>query len=912
MQEKLRKNISILKAICGQALCLTFLLTLYLASSALAQTGIHSRVLITTSIDQSNMVTLTGNTRPEATRKNDRGRVADDFLMDHVLLQLKRPPDVEKELQQFIDEQHNPASPNFHQWLTAQQFGESFGLAQQDLDTIARWLQSCGFKVNVVYPSGTLIDFSGTAAQVHKAFHTEIHNLDVNGVKHIANMSDPQVPAAIAPAVLGVVSLHDFRPHPMLRMRPDFTFGSLAGNIYAVIPGDLATIYNFNPLFNSGTSGQGQTVVVIEDTNVYSTADWNAFRSTFGLSGYTAGSFTQVHPAYPGGNNCTDPGVIANNDAEAILDAEYASAAAPSAAIELASCADTSTTFGGLIAFQNLINASNTPPSVMSISYGECEAANGATANAAYYFAYQQAAAEGVSVFVAAGDSGAAGCDDPNSASTAANGIGINAFASTPYNVAVGGTDFSDTYANTNSTYWNTTNSPTYGSAMSYVPEIPWNNSCASTLLSNYYGYSTAYGSNGFCNSVTGQFFFQSIVSGGGGPSGCATGAPNIAGVVGGTCQGWPKPSWQSVLGNPGDGVRDTPDISLFAANGLWNHYYIFCWSDTANGGAACTGDPSGWPGAGGTSFASPVMAGIQALVNQKAGGRQGNPNPVYYNLAAAEYGQNGSGSCNSSLGNAISSSCIFYDVTQGDIDVDCTGSNNCYTPSGSEGVLSTSTSNYHIAYGSTIGWDFASGIGTVNTYNLVNNWPHQAAVPGAPTNVSAVAGNAQATVSFTAPASNGGSAISSYTVTSNPGGIKAAGASSPIRVTGLTNGTSYTFTVTATNATGTGPASSPSNSVTPATVPGAPTNVSAVAGNAQATVSFTAPASNGGSAISSYTVTSNPGGIKAARASSPITVTGLKNGTSYTFTVSATNAIGTGPASAQSNSVTPTTGRHK
>lgn len=154
-------------------------------------------------------------------------------------------------------------------------------------------------------------------------------------------------------------------------------------------------------------------------------------------------------------------------------------------------------------------------------------------------------------------------------------------------------------------------------------------------LLASYEGYATTYGSGSFCNSLLGGFFLTTA-SGGGGPSSCATGTPTISGVVSGTCQGWPKPPWQSVLGNPNDGVRDTPDISLFAADGLWSHYYVFCWSDSAHGGAACTGAPGGWSGAGGTSFASPIMAGIQALINQKAGERQGNPSPVYYQLAAA------------------------------------------------------------------------------------------------------------------------------------------------------------------------------------------------------------------------------------------------------------------------------------
>src|SRR5207245_2628727 len=172
------------------------------------------------------------------------------------------------------------------------------------------------------------------------------------------------------------------------------------------------------------------------------------------------------------------------------------------------------------------------------------------------------------------------------------------------------------------------------------------------------------------CNDSFFGPFFQTTVAGGGGPSGCATGTPSTSGVVGGTCQGWPKPSWQSILGNPNDGVRDTPDVSLFSADGLWSHYYIFCWSDTKNGGAACGSDPSAWSGAGGTSFASPILAGIQALINQKAGGPQGNPAPVYYQLAAAEYGSTGSTSCNSSNGNTVDAPCAFYAVTLGAMDL--------------------------------------------------------------------------------------------------------------------------------------------------------------------------------------------------------------------------------------------------
>jgi subtilase family serine protease len=490
-----------------------------------------------------------------------------------------------------------------------------------------------------------------------------------------------------------------------------------------VTPSDLATIYNLNPVFAAGYTGTGQTIVVIEDTNVYTTADWTNFRKAFGLSGYTSGSFTQVHPAPKSGtNNCTNPGVVVGNDGEAILDAEYASAAAPNATIELASCKDTSTTFGGLIALQNLLNASSTPPALVSISYGECEAYNGATANAAYNTTYQQAAAEGVSIFVSSGDEGAASCDANQTKAT--HGIGVSGFASTPYNVAVGGTDYGDSYAGTTSTYWNSTNTSTYGSAKSYIPEIPWNNSCASALLASAEGYSTTYGTSGFCNSTTGKNYYLTTGSGSGGPSGCATGTASTSGVVSGTCKGYAKPSWQSLVGVPSDGVRDIPDVSLFAANGVWGHYFVYCYTNSAGGGTSCAGAPSTWSGAGGTSFSSPILAGMQALVNQKWG-RQGNPNPIYYKIAAAEYGTSGSSTCNSSKGNAVGSSCVFYDVTQGDMDVNCTGTRNCYRPSGTNGVLSTSSSSYAPAYKTGTGWDFATGIGSVNAYNLVfnTNW---------------------------------------------------------------------------------------------------------------------------------------------------------------------------------------------
>jgi Pro-kumamolisin, activation domain/Divergent InlB B-repeat domain len=725
-----------------------------LRPSAYAQTAAvnHAQPLITAPISETNRLTLSGNTRPEARNPaNDRGRVADTLPMQHMQLQLRRPAAQEQALQTLIDQLHDPASPNYHHWLNSGELGAQFGPAASDVTTITAWLEQHGFTVNSVSADRMTIDFSGTAGQVRAAFQTEIHNLTVNGAAHIANMTDPAIPAALAPVVVGIVALTDFRPHPLAvhksQAAPDFT----TGGSYYVSPPDLETIYNFNPLFNAGNSGQGQTIYLIEDTDLYSTSDWTTFRAGFGLAGFTSGSLTTVHPAPASGTtNCSDPGVNANgDDAEAIIDAEYASAAAPSAAIVMATCSDAAD--GILIAVQNLVNNSTTP-AIMSISYGDCEADNGAASNAAYKTAYQTGVAKGWSIFVSAGDQGAGGCDY---GTTVTHGIGISGLASTPYNVAVGGTDFSDTYSGTNSTYWNSSNTASNGSAKSYVPEIPWNTTCGSQLYATSQGFGTTYGSSGFCNSAINSFYRENW-AGSGGPSACATGSPATSDIVSGSCAGYAKPSWQSGLfGNPADGVRDIPDVSMFASFGPWNHSYVICYSDTSQqGGVACDGTASGWSyGWAGTSFGAPIWAGIQALVNQYTGALQGNPNPILYKLAATEYGASGSSSCNSSNGNSAGSSCIFYDVTLGDNDVPCRSSRqifyNCYDPSGTYGVLSTNNNAYAPAYPTAAGWDFATGIGTVNVFNLATHW-------------ASGGGNVALTVSVTG----------SGTVTSSPSGI--------------------------------------------------------------------------------------------------------------------------------------------
>ena len=431
------------------------------------------------------------------------------------------------------------------------------------------------------------------------------------------------------------------------------------------------------------------------------------FRSSFGLSKYS-GTFSQVHP----GANCFDPGKGAA-EMEAALDAEWAGAVAPDAAVKLASCADSTTNFGGFFAAQALLDSKNPPP-IMSLSYIGCEAQLGPGSNAYVNSLWQQAAGEGVSIFVASGDGAAAGCDDFNTAPYATGGIAANGLASTPYNVATGGTDFLDTSEGATNTYWTGANTSTGKSAKSYIPEAPWNNTCASNILFSFYGYKSG---TAFCNSNVGSNYFG-IVGG--------SGAPSFV---------YSKPKWQAgAVGNPSDGKRDLPDVSLFASDGFWGHAILFCMSDEEQGGAPCDYTDSidaVSNTAGGTSFSAPQFASIQALINQKAGAPQGNPAPIYYKLAKAEFGNASKPNearleaCSGSKGKGVGQACLFHDITAGNNAVPCYGPDNCYQPKKNEfGVLSTSDSHLLEAYPTKAGWDFATGLGSINVTNIVNHWP--------------------------------------------------------------------------------------------------------------------------------------------------------------------------------------------
>jgi hypothetical protein len=724
---------------------LTFLVLC--APAAFAQ---HAGPVSAGGVVESQTVTLEGNTpAPALYPENDRGPIDDTTQLEHMLLVLKRPPAREAALQKLIDDMHNvSASAEYHKWLTPQQLGARFGLAPEALQSVRSWLESHGFAVNHVYENALVIDFSGSAAQLREAFHTEIHHLVLpNGERHIANVRDPQIPAALAPAIQGVASLHDFFPrsHSVAlgpvsfdrtsnTWKPHFNI-KFDGTVYHTLaPYDFATIYDLLPLWQQGFTGKGVTIAAVEDSNLLRPSDWAQFRKTFSLDKFKSGNFRQIYPG------CTNPGQN-GDETEAALDVEWSSAAAPDANIELSACANTATTSGLDLAILGLIDFR--PPDIITDSYGLCETITGAAEIALENREAQLATAEGTTFFIAEGDDGADQCAPVEPTNYAILGINGGDNTASAYAVDVGGTDFmaqynSDVHGIPVSNYWSATNNPTTkASALSYIPEIPWNDGCTSELIYSdpvYGGFTQSYGPTGFCNSPLGQKEFLIDVAGGGGPSTCFTGKPSIPGVVSGTCKGNPKPAYQfGVPGVPNDGLRDQPDISLFASNGAWGSFYLECMSDASQGGAPCTLENDAFvQGGGGTSFSAPSMAGIQALINQKFG-RQGNANYVYYALARRQFSERDTFECDASKtdGALPASNCVFHDITRGDMDIPCGPRRdgdfyNCFGALGSRiiGELSSSDSKNEPAYPATVGYDLATGLGSVDATNLFNAWP--------------------------------------------------------------------------------------------------------------------------------------------------------------------------------------------
>ena len=673
-------------------------------STSAAQTvAIPAR--ITQAIDETQLVRLRGNVHPLARPEFDRGPVSDATPMDRMLLLLQRSPDQEAALRQFMDQQQMKDSPNFQKWLTPHEFARLYGPADADIQTVTDWLTRQGFHDLKVAAGRTVIEFSGNVAQVRNAFHTEIHRFNVNGEARQANVADPQIPAALTSVVAGVVSLHNFPRKSMKhlagaftrtadgRIVPQFT---TSGGHFVVGPADFAKIYNIP----STLDGTGVHIGVVGDSNI-NPQDVTDFRNLFGL------------PANPPHIilNGPDPG-LGLSEGEADLDLQIAGMVAPKAMIDFVASETTLTAEGIDLSAVYIID--NNIDDVMSESFGACEAGLGTAGNAFFNALWEQAAAQGITVMVAAGDPGSAGCDNFNNESVATLGLAVSGIASTPFNVAVGGTDFDD--FTTQTTFWSPTNAAvTRESALGYIPEIPWNDSCAATATSST------------LNTVCAGSAATNIVAGSGGPSGINAGA----------FPGYSKPAWQSgIIPNgiaAGDNHRYTPDVSLFASDGPQSlSFYLVCQADfpfPAGSAPSCAPDSSGhfsFLGSGGTSASSPAFAGIMALINQN-NGRQGNANPVLYRIAATA-GQ----SCNSSTTPLTGSpTCSFYDITKGNNSVPCAANSpagtspNCSsTTAGTNGVLVSPASPTTPAWTTAAGYDLATGLGSVNVTNLATQWP--------------------------------------------------------------------------------------------------------------------------------------------------------------------------------------------
>ena len=689
-----------------------FLLTLILALPALraaAQSRPDSApaaqaaaipARITQAIDETQLVRLQGNVHPLARLEFDRGIVSDATPMKRMMLVLQRSPEQQTALSKFMDEQLSKDSPNFHKWLTPEQFGKQFGPADADIQTVTDWLTRQGFQEIKVGGGRTAIEFSGNVGQVRNAFHTEIHQFNANGESRQANVNDPQIPTALTPVVAGIVSLHNF-PRKSFRHdagihtvtrdshgTPQFTTSSGCGTngtqpCYVLGPADFAKIYNIP----ASLDGTGQHIAIVADSNI-DPNDAIAFRNLFGLTPATGPTVILNGP---------DPGISGpplGDEGEADLDVQVAGMVAPKATIDLVVSGDTQTAFGIDLSALYIIDNNIAP--VMSESFGNCEAGLGTAGNQFYNTLWEQAAAQGITVMIASGDPGSAGCDNFNMATVATLGLAVSGFATTPFNVAVGGTDFDD--VGTPSTFWSSTNGVGRESALGYIHEMTWNDSCAATATS------------ATLNTV------------------CST-ANNIVGGSGGPSAIYAKPSWQSGITPSGIAVSDNhryiPDISLFASDGPQSlSFYLVCQADTIPAGhppSCATSGSFSFGGAGGTSASSPAFAAIMALINQN-NGRQGNANPVLYKIAATA-----NQSCNSSTTPLTgSATCSFYDITKGNNSVPCAAnSTNCSSKTaGANGVVVSTASPTTPAWTTATGYDLATGLGSVNVSNLATEWP--------------------------------------------------------------------------------------------------------------------------------------------------------------------------------------------
>ncbi|HWZ51039.1 MAG TPA: Ig-like domain repeat protein [Granulicella sp.] len=687
-------------------------------SAAVGPTTVASR--LTRPIDESSRVTLSGTVHPLAQAANDRGVAADGMQLDRLQIVLKRSDAQESALKQLLSDLHTPGSASYHKWLTPDQFGQQFGPSDADVATLETWLGSHGFGSMKLSPGRQTLEFSGSVAQLRDTFHTQVHKYQVNGETHYANSTDPQIPAAVAPVVGGFASLNNFRLRSYSKTlgkatynprshetKPQWTVGNSQGVSFILAPGDFAVQYDLNPLYKAGTTGSGQSIAIIDESNI-NVALVNNFRTLFGLSANPPNVIIDGND--PGIDGINNPGGPNGASGEAYLDVEWAGAVAPAATIDLVIAADTALETGLFLAAQHAVYANIAP--IISLSFGGCEAAQGSF-NQIISALWEQAAAQGITVLVSSGDSGSAGCDNDQTQNYAFQGQAVNGLASTPYNVAVGGTDFFYSAYNQGSTaittqlgtYWanangqlTTSNSTPAVSLLTRIPEQPWNDSQYGLNIFPYTSGATT------------------ISAGGGGAS--TVGFPTTTTTFG----PYPKPAWQTGAGVPTDGARDLPDVSLFASDNGNGSFYPICAAD-GDCQPVASGSTVQITGVGGTSVSAPAFAGMIALVDQ-INGPQGQADFVLYPLAT-QYPS------------------AFHDVVSGTNSVPCnitpiaiTGvaSPNCIAVANpitgadpnlgtaTEGQIGNTTTNV-AEYNAGVGYDLATGLGTIDANVMVTNW---------------------------------------------------------------------------------------------------------------------------------------------------------------------------------------------
>src|ERR1017187_8895741 len=462
-------------------------------------------------IDSTRTAVLKGNRSSRAMPQYDRGPVDPGQLINGINLVFTRTASQQAALDQLLAEQQDPTSPNYHNWLTPEQFSDRFGLSSGDLAGVTGWLRSQGFSVAYEARSRTYVTCSGTAAQVRVAFHTELHRYQVDGEMHFANSSDPSIPTALEPVVLVIQGLDDFRPKaPIHQFSPNYT----ANGSHSLVPGDIAIIYDINPIYQGGVTGSGQKIAVIGQSNI-NMSDIAAFRSSIGLS--------NNNPQLVLVPGSADPGIVKGDQGESTLDLEYAGGIAQNASVLFVYSSS-------VITSEEYAIDQNLAP-VMTLSYGECEPAISSSPSSAtaYRSFAQQANAQGITWTASTGDTGAAECD--NGVQIATHGLAVEIPSSIPEVTAVGGSEFNEGAG----TYWSTTNNSTTGaSALGYIPEMAWNDT-------------------------------QISIAGGG----------DFSSTGGGASIFFPKPAWQAGTGVPNDGARDVPDLSFAAANDH-DPYYVY------------------------------------------------------------------------------------------------------------------------------------------------------------------------------------------------------------------------------------------------------------------------------------------------------------------------------------------------